>query len=903
MTKRNSWASLLTGGLEGLADQCRRHALWVVIAGVALAGASGLFASHHLGVNTDTDQMFDASLPWRQRAVALDRAFPQFQGLLVAVIDADVPEEADATARDLAQALSSDHSDFSMVRRPDASPYLRQEGLLLLSATQLTDLLDRTIDAQPFLGKLVADPTARGLFAALSLLGQGVTHGVADLTPYRGQLHAFHAVMAAALNGHPKALSWQRLLSGSLGELGGRYKFVLAKPQLDFNSLQPGAKATEAIRASAAKLEFVRNGTAHVRITGPVALADVQFATVAHGVVAGLIGSVVLITIWLILAVRSWRLILPILGTLGLGLMLTLLFAAAAIGTLNLVSVGFGVLFVGIAVDFAIQFSVRYREARHELNDSAAAIRRTARRAGGAILVAALATAAGFLAFVPTAFRGVAELGLIAGVGMLIAFLCTLTFLPAAITLCRPAGEQAEVGFARGARFDALILRSHRAILVGFGALAVLALALAPGLQFDSDPLDTQSPNTEAMRTLRDLMNSSVTNPYSIDILAANVDQALVLKSRLKQLSTVSSVLTIDSFVPRDQTRKLALVADAANLLAPTLLAPEAALPVTATEIRTAARSALDEIDPALKSLPPNHPLAAIAGDLRRLAVSTDQTVLVTNNALTRFLPDQLDRLRTALDAQPANLSSVPPDIARDWVLPDGRARVQVLPQAAYRSSQGLHEFVDQVTQVAPDAGGTAVTIEATSATIISAFRSAAMLAVVAIAVILLAALRRPRDAALVLAPLLLSAALTFLIMVLLPLPLNFANIIALPMLLGVGVSFNIYFVMNWRAGRREMLASATARAVVFSALTTATSFGSLALSGHPGTASMGELLLISLGCTLVATLCFVPALLVAVPRGHEVSRIQWRNSLEAIVATKDLILKYWWRPGSTRPR
>ena len=132
----------------------------------------------------------------------------------------------------------------------------------------------------------------------------------------------------------------------------------------------------------------------------------------------------------------------------------------------------------------------------------------------------------------------------------------------------------------------------------------------------------------------------------------------------------------------------------------------------------------------------------------------------------------------------------------------------------------------------------------------------------VAIAAILFVVLRRVRDVVLVLAPLPLSSLLTLLVAVLLPLPLNFANIIALPLLLGVGVSFNIYFVMNWRAGRTRLLGSATARAILFSALTTGTAFGSLALSAHPGTASMGELLLISLGCTLLASLVFIPALL-----------------------------------------
>ena len=463
------------------------------LGGIVLAAASGLYASRHLGIDTDTDRMFDASLPWRQHAMALDRAFPQFQGLLVAVINADVAEEAEATARDLAGALSAIHADFSMVRRPDASPYLRNEGLLLLSTGQLTDVLNRTIDAQPFLGKLAADPTAVGLFSALSLLGTGVTHDDADLTPWASSTASVPYGYDGGAQWPPEAAILAEVVERPIERTRRSLSvFVLAQPRQDFHSLRPGGAAEQAIRTAAAKLEFVQSGAVQVRITGPVASADAQFATVAQGAVVGLVGSMLLITLWLTLAVRSWRLILPILGTLVLGLMLTLLFAAVAIGTLNLISVGFGVLFVGIAVDFAIQFSVRYREARHDLSDPAAALRQTAQHAGGAILVAALATAAGFLAFVPTQFSGVAELGLIAGIGMLIAFLCTVTFLPAAITLCRPASEQTEVGFAWGGRLDALLARRHGSVLLLFGALAAVALLLAPRLQFDSDPLDTQ---------------------------------------------------------------------------------------------------------------------------------------------------------------------------------------------------------------------------------------------------------------------------------------------------------------------------------------------------------------------------------------------------------------------------
>ena len=418
------------------------------------------------------------------------------------------------------------------------------------------------------------------------------------------------------------------------------------------------------------------------------------------------------------------------------------------------------------------------------------------------------------------------------------------------------------VGFSWLAPFDPISERHRHVILAAFAALAVLAIAVSPRLQFDSDPLHTKNPNTEAMRTLYDLIDNPLTNPYSISLIEPDVAAAEALKARLVKLPTVSKVIEIQSFVPNDQEAKLAIVADANSILAPTLLPRGATAPVTADQIRLAEKTALAQIDPALKKLPPDHPLAAIDADLHKLLSASDDVLLAANAALTRFLPDQLDRLRTVLAADPVTLASIPADFARDWLLPDGRARVQVLSTAEGRTSQGLRRFVDEVTSIAPNAGGSAVTIEATSNTIVSAFRDAALIALASITVILLLALRRLLDVGLVLAPLLLSALLTLLVAVLLPMPLNFANIIALPLLLGVGVSFNIYFVMNWRAGRRAVLGSATARAIVFSALTTGTAFGSLALSEHPGTASMGRLLLISLACTLLASLVFIPALL-----------------------------------------
>ena len=839
----------------------RRHLVVLLLAGLLAAGAVWTVATR-LSVSTDTGGLFAKSLPWRQRSAVLQQAFPQNEDLLVAVIDADIPEEGEATAVALTAKLAPDRVHFQSVRRPDASPYLERNGLLFLDPKPLGELLDQTIDAQPFLGQLARDPSLRGLMSALGLIAQGLEAGQANLAPFEPSLRAFHNALAAAAKGEAKPLSWQRLLAGSVSDLAGRYQFVVAKPVLDFGALEPGAAATRAIREAAATLEFVRDGSARVRLTGSVALEDEEFSTVAEGAGWGVLASVALVGLLLFLAVRSWRLIVPILATLVLGLLLTTAFAALAVGTLNLVSVAFAVLFVGIAVDFAIQLTVRFRDVRQGVPDLREALAMTGRRVGRQVFVAALASMAGFLAFTPTNFVGVAQLGLIAGSGMLIAFLCTATVLPALLVALRPAGGAAETGLAWLRPVDPVLVRWRRGTVVGFSALALAGVAALPSLAFDSDPLHTKNRGTEAMRTLYALMDDPIANPYTIEVLTPSLADAAALLARLGSLPLVDQVISLASFVPEDQAAKLPLIADAASLLRTTLDVGETQAAPDAEALRQAVNSTAAALDGAAEKLPEGSTVRLILADLQELARAPDPVLLAADAALTRFLPLQLDRLRLALTAGPTTVADVPDDIRRDWVLPDGRAKVQVVPKRAARDSAGLHRFVAEVRTVAPEAAGSAVTITASADTVVQAFRTAAMLALGAVALLLVLSLRRVLDVALVLAPLLVSSALTVLLAVVLPLPLNFANIIALPLLLGVGVSFNVYFVMNWRRGETGPVGSPTARAVLFSGLTTATAFGSLAVSGHPGTASMGHLLLLSLGCTLLTTMGFLPALL-----------------------------------------
>jgi hopanoid biosynthesis associated RND transporter like protein HpnN len=840
----------------------RRHAVLVILAFLLLAGAGLHYTAGHLSVDTDTNKLFAENLPWRQAQIQENRNFPQFNNVLVAVVRGATPEEAQETAAALNAALNADKTHFHDSSYQSGEAFYHEEGLLLMPPERLANQLGQIVAAQPFLGQLAADPSARGLFNGLGLIAQGVQAGT-DISAYNGALAGVEHNLQAAAAGHVQPLSWQSLL---LSGTGGA-EFVVAHPVLNAGTLQPGGVATAALVRIGKTLPDVKAGRATVNYTGQIPLSDEQFASLTHGLVLGGIISLAFIALWLYLALRSWRLIVPILFTLVLGLILTIAFAALTVKVMNLISVAFAILFVGLAVDFAIQYCVRLRDVRHEVPALGDALVETARQAGGQIALAATATACGFLAFAPTSFVGVAELGEIAGAGMFIAFFCTITFLPALLVIFRPKAERISVSLPGGAAADAWLRRHFRPVLAAFGVLALLGVLGASRIEFDANPLDTKDPNTESMRTIRTLLDDPATNPFYADALVPDLDAARALTKKLNALPLVSQVISGATFIPEEQEQKLAMLAQARDILAPTLQAAATppGTPVTAADIRAAMVKAHDAILAVAPQLPKDSPLLGIATAMGTLQGQSDAQIMAMNAGLTRFLPLALSQLTTSLNAQPITRETLPPTVAANWFLPTGQVRVEALPGPAAQTTQGLKAFAQAVLSVAPNAGGPAVSIIATAGTILNAFREAAILAFVAIAIILFAVFRTLRESALVLATLALSALLTALFAWIAGLAINYANIIALPLLLGVGVSFNVYFVMNFRAGMRRFLGSATAHAVLFSALTTGTAFGTLVASADRGTSSMGELLFLSLGAVLIATFVFLPALLYAI--------------------------------------
>jgi uncharacterized protein len=859
---------VIAATLGRLADFVQRHAAPVAIIILLLSGASGFYAATNLRVDTDINHMLPDDVAWRQNELALDAAFPQNVDLLVVVIDGRTGDLADRAARDLAARMQARPDLFTHVRRPDGGEFFDRNGPLFLSADELQDISDRIIEAQPLIGTLARDPSLRGLFDTLQVFVEGAEKendqgAIERLDP---ALTAVGDAVRAVADGGSEPVSWQRLMTGLSAEGRDLRRFILTRPVLDFDAIQPGAHAIAELRRMASELNIDPQHGLRMRLTGSVALNDEQFATLRQGAVASTVLSFVLVFALLLAAARSLRLVGAIFVTLVAGLVLTAGFAALAIGSLNLISVAFGVLFIGLGVDFGIQFSVRYRDERHRHGGLSKALRGAAETAGPPILLAGAATALGFLAFVPTSYTGIRELGWIAGFGMFVAVVLNLVLLPALLALLRPRGEAAPVGFRQAAPIDRMLMRGRRWVMAGSAVLAAVCIALLPGLRFDFDPLNLKDPKTESVITARDLMNDPLTTPYTAQTIAPSLREAEALDGRLSKLPEVSQVITAASFIPTDQEQKLAILADLRLLIGPTL-SPETTLPDPSDEEVLAAmaglRSALRPVAAReAETVGPQSAAVRLANALDGAALRGAAIIPALERDLMTGLEQRLDTLRLVITAGPVTLETLPAQLRDAWITPDGRARVQIFPQDNARDNEALRRFVAAVHTVAPDATGTPVTIQEAGRLISSAFLEAGITAVVAITLLLAIVLRRARDVALIVGPLLLAAALTLATMVVIGKPLNYANIISLPLLFGIGVAFNIYFVMNWRAGITNHLQSSTARAVVFSALTTMAAFGSLALSPDPSTAEMGFLLTVSLTAALFCALFVLPALL-----------------------------------------
>ena len=854
---------MLTKLVISIVQTCTRFAAITVLIALGLAVGAGFYTAQHFEINTDINTLISPDLDWRKRDIQFDTAFDRDRTIL-AVVEAPTPELTNSASAALYQKLVNDKQHFESVQPLGSGEFFEKNALLFLPKDQVAGFTRQFEQAAPLIEIMAGDPSLRGLTGALETALAGVKRGQIKLDSTERPFNQISQTIEDVLKNGNATFSWRELVSDKPLTDADRRSFIEFKPILDFNALEPGKDATDAIRQAASELKLESEYGARVRLTGPVPIANEEFATVADGAVVNGVGTVLVVLFILWLALHSAKIISAVFANLFIGLSITTAIGLKMVGSLNLLSIAFAVLFVGLGVDFGIQFSVRYRSERFKGNDLKAALAKAAERSAIPLSLAAMATAAGFMSFLPTDYKGVSELGEIAGVGMLVAFLTSITVLPALLCLLNPPGEDDPVGYAFLAPVDHFLEKHRVIIIVGTLLIAVAGLPLLYFLHFDFNPMHLRNPNVESIATFLDLRKDPNTGANAINVMTNSEADAKKIEAKLSQLPEVLNVISLDSFVPEDQPEKLKLIAAGAKVLNPALNPESIDEPPSDAENIDALKGSADSLRRAAGDAKGPGAVASrrLADDLQRLADSNQATREKTQGIFVTPLKIVFDQLKNAMQAKPVSLNNLPADLVSGWKTKDGLMRVEAEPRGDPNDNETLRKFAAAVLAAEPTAIGGPVSILKSGDTVVKAFIHAGFWALLVISLLLWLALRRITDVLLTLVPLLVAGAVTLEICVLIDLPLNFANIVALPLLLGVGVAFKIYYVTAWRSGRTNLLQSSLTRAIFFSALTTATAFGSLWLSSHPGTASMGKLLALSLVTTLAAVLLFQPALM-----------------------------------------
>lgn len=866
--------------LQNLADKiiaavvgvAQRNAWLVISVAIALALGVAHYTAKNIAITTDTEQMLSAELPWRAAYDNYKKEFPHYADNIVVVIEGHTRDIAQDAATELAAALRAEGQVVEAVFYPRDEAFFRHNQLLYLEPAALQNLATELSAAQPFLARLSAQTSSNVLF---DLLAEAFEPDNAEqasrLLPAVGQITASLDELSA---GDALPMSWQALIAGEPVTNRRNREIIVIQPHLDFSALLPAKPAIELIRSTVANLSLDKQHGISVRLTGPAALSFDELQSVITGSQNAGTAALVMVLLCLLLGLRSLVLVFATLTSLIIGLIFTAGFAIFTVGTLNMISIAFAVLYVGLGVDFAIHICLRYRETLNQQAQTAA-LNQASRHVGSSLILCALTTAIGFYAFIPTAYRGVAELGLIAGTGMFISLLVSLILLPALLHVLPPPRIPGRATMLPSAIAE--FPKKHARAVLGVAAFVWIIAALSiPGTAFDHDPINLNDQHAESVVTYRDLLTDHDNSPLAIPATAESRELIDKYKTALKARPEVGSVRTIDAFVPAQQTQKLAIVDDLALLLGPDLeptARPQLNTPATLKAIE-ALRIRLAEVEAG--GLNDQRELAAAALEqaltrYQRNVVALDEgeqalALAQLEIKLLDSLPGRLKLLNDSLNPEEFGADQLPLSLRQRWIGHSGVFRVEVYPASALERPHEMRRFVNAVVGVVGNgATGAPVINLGASEAVKTAFIQAFSYAFIVISALLWLILRSMKEVAIVLSPLVLAGLITCAVSVAFSLPFNFANIIALPLLLGIGVDSALHILHRFKTAmpnHGNLLQTSTARAVLFSALTTTVSFGNLATSNHAGTASMGVMLTIGVVSTLLCTLLILPALL-----------------------------------------
>ncbi|SDA23193.1 hypothetical protein SAMN05216315_12015 [Nitrosospira sp. Nsp18] len=860
-----------------------RHPFTVLSMIIMFGILAGHYAADHLRIDTDTSKLIAPDAPFQQYRRLSEQAFSQDLSTLLLVVESDTPELTKSASRRLLGLLSNNRDHFHSAYIPDDNVFFRQNGLLYLDTDELQALSNNLSIAQPFIGRIAQEPDLAGFFSifedALKATDKEATDKAqvvpVDLASLADKIAS---VLHKTINGEKALLSWESLIAEKRRH--SNKAFIIVSPKLDHSHIRPAESAIEAIRKAAADIQDPGLPVVKVWVTGEVGLEDDELAGISTGTFTASVFSVVLVLFILLVAYRSILLTVATLLTLTLGMVFCGAFAAIAVTELNLISIAFAVSNIGLGVEYAIHFCLRYRDNLNDDVDKEQALRDTFMTVGPSLLLAAGTTSIGLYAFMPTDYKGVAELGLLAGTSLFICLLITLVTMPALLKILPAPGkfrpeENRHLVSDLSKKLAALPIRYAKPISVATLVVALISIVLALNVKTDFNPIDLRDPGTESVIAFKKLMEDEETTPLTLDVLAKDGNSAKILQQKLSTLGSVGKTISLFDLQPTDQDEKLFLIEDLGLMLGPQVQHfPQLKTDVDPAPGITHLVETIDKQLPQKTNVQDRASLTRLKKELQEILVQLDEgqqpsrTIFIEKiqTALLSTLPQVMKELSASLEARKISLDDLPPDIRNRWLSKDGLYRVQIFPKKDLNDLTNLKEFITEVQSVAPETTGLPIIYWESMKVVVDAFQEAIVIALVAITLVLLAIRRSVIDTILIMATLILAGLFTMASAVLTHTPINFANIIALPLLLGLGVDNGIHMLVRLRhslsdSEEQNIYQSSTARAIFYGALTTSSSFGGLAFSPHAGISSMGLIITIGIFWIMVCTFIILPAL------------------------------------------
>ena len=848
----------------------------IMAATMLLTIAAGYYAVTAFSMNSDTSLLIRQDTDWKQVNREFVKTFPQYDQNTFVVISGNKPNQVSIVARHLADQIRENDSVFRTVYSPASNQFALEHALLYFEPDTLNDTISKLADAQPFLTAVATDNSLRSVF---QLVLDALDSNENLPTGFTRMLDALSSTAEQALTGDSKPISWRDELFQV--EDSTFYQVIFVQGQQNFGEDLPNAMIIEGLQTIIADLSHPYRDDVTIRLTGQVPLEHQEIVSAMDSAqLAGTLALVILVFV-LIWGVRSMWVIAAIYLTMIVGLIWTAAFAMIAIGQYNTISIIFLVMFIGLGVDFAVHLCLKFQEARLRL-DKINALIETGTELGPAIMLCGVTSAIGFLAFVPTEYIGLGEMGIISGGGMIIAVALSLTLIPAFFALSGDPRPATNVPFA-GLLSSVVAKNSKLTSYVTLGVAIVLAV-IATQAQFDYSTLSLKDPKSEAMATLIELQREDIITDFALTYVADDLDTANNTRSTLEGLAVVSEVKTPTDYLPVDQTENLYILEDARFFL-DSLFAPPPAMAIwddadlllMLSRINT---SLLETRQNAARApaINPNSPelqaslsrLQTAVSDLQKASLATR---VLYSDLIVPPIKSEIEWLKTALSAEQVTLERLPLALQERLIAKDGRVVVTITPAENVVPVDAMRRFTADVMAVVPQITGRPVLDLGIGDIVITAFQTAILIAVSAIFIILLITLRSLVDSILVFIPLAMTAMLTLSVSVLIDLPLNMANVVVIPLIFGLGVDNGIHIVKRFHQSKNveALVYSSTPKAVFLSNLTTLGTFCALSFSSHQGIYSIGVLLTIALTSLMLLTLVSLPALLATFSRPRSI--------------------------------